>query len=67
MATAISLALTILTELPALIQAGVDVVGLINSTSATIKAAQDGNRDISDAEWNALDAQLADLRKQAAA
>lgn len=67
MATTISLALTILTELPALIQAGVDVVGLINSTSATIKAAQDGNRDISDAEWNALDAQLADLRKQAAA
>lgn len=67
MATAISLALTILTELPALIQAGVDVVGLINSTSATIKAAQDGNRDISDAEWSALDAQLTDLRKQAAA
>lgn len=64
--TAISLALTVLQSLPALIAAGQNVIALINSTSATITKAQAENRDPTPAEWQALDDMLTDLRKQAA-
>lgn len=59
---------TILTLLPGFINAGLSVISLINATGAAVKSAQDeGRADLTDAEWNALDTQVADLRKQAAA
>lgn len=61
---ALAIATTVLELLPSLIQAGINVVGLIESTSATIKLAQSENRDPTDAEWAALDAQISALRAQ---
>ena len=60
------LAITILQALPGLIQAGANVINLLNSTNTTIATAQAENRDPTDTEWNALDSILSDLRKQAA-
>ena len=67
MGTAASLALTVLQNLPALIQAGQDVIALINTTSAVIAKSQATGKDPSDADWAALDAMLTNLRAQAAA
>jgi hypothetical protein len=67
MGATISLALTILGELPSLIAAGQDVIALINTTYNTIAGAQAANRDITDAEWLTLDQMITDLRAQAAA
>jgi len=56
----LTLAMTVLSELPALISAGRDVYGLIVSTNTTIKSAQAAGRDPTDDEWNALLALIAD-------
>lgn len=61
---ALAITTTVLQLLPSLIQAGIDVVGLINSTNSVISAAQAAGRDPTDAEWNALDAQISALRAQ---
>lgn len=66
MGTAISLALTVLQNLPALIAAGQDVIALINSTSAVIVKSQATGTDPTDADWKMLDDMLIDLRKRAA-
>lgn len=64
---ALAIATSVLSALPGLIQAGVNVLALINSTSATISKAQAENRDPTAAEWQVLDDMLSDLRKQAQA
>lgn len=63
---ALALATTILTALPPLIQAGMDVMALLESTNGVIAKAQAEGRDPTDAEWETLDSMLTDLRKQAA-
>lgn len=57
MGTTITLALSVLEALPALIQAGQDVSNLIATTANTIKTAQAEGRDPNEAEWAAIDAQ----------
>lgn len=56
------IATTVLQLLPSLIQAGIDVMDLINSTNGVITKAQAEGRDPTDSEWNALDAQISALR-----
>ena len=66
MGTAVSLTLTVLQNLPALIQAGQDVIALINTTSAVIAKSQATGTDPTAADWKALDDMLTNLRAQAA-
>lgn len=61
---ALAITTTVLQLLPSLIQAGIDVIGLVNSTTAVITKAQAENRDPTDQEWNALDSQISALRAQ---
>jgi hypothetical protein len=60
----LAIATTVLQLLPALLQAGIDVMGLLQSTNKVITDAQAAGRDPTDAEWNALDAQIGALRAQ---
>lgn len=61
---ALELARSVLSQLPSLISAGVNVIALVKDTEATITKAQAENRDPSPAEWDALNAQIDGLRKQ---
>ncbi len=61
---ALAIATSVLQLLPALLQAGIDVMGILQSTNAVISKAQAENRDPTDAEWNALDTQISGLRAQ---
>lgn len=61
---AIAFALEILTQVPALIAAGVQVKGLIDSGTASLQAMQNEKRDPTPAEWSALNAQIAALQKE---
>ncbi len=61
---ALSLALSVLTQLPSLISAGVNVIALVKNTEATITKAQAENRDPSPDEWLALNTQIEALRAQ---
>ena len=61
---ALELATLVLSQLPSLITAGIQVKGLIDNTNATLKASQDQGRDPTAAEWDALNAQIDELRKQ---
>lgn len=61
---ALELATLVLSQLPSLISAGIQVKGLIDNTNATLKAAQDQKRDPTAQEWDDLNAQIDDLRKQ---
>lgn len=63
----LTLATTILQALPGLIQAGLDVVALVNSTNGVITKAQAEDRDPTPAEWQVLDDMLSDLRRRAQA
>ncbi len=57
-------ALSLLTELPALISSGKDVIDLIKSGSTALKSMQDQGRDPTSAEWDALNAQIKVLRDE---
>lgn len=61
---ALELALSVFSQLPGLISAGANVIALINSTKTTLTTAKAENRDPTPAEWDALNAQIDDLRKQ---
>jgi hypothetical protein len=61
---ALAYAIQALQILPSLISAGVQVKGLIENTNASLATMQKENRDPTAAEWDALNAQIADLRKQ---
>ncbi len=61
---ALSLAINLLEALPGLITASEQVLAMIASTSSALKAMQAENRDPTDAEWAALDSQIAALRGQ---
>ena len=61
---ALAIATAVLQLLPSLLQAGIDVMGLLTSTNAVISQAQAEGRDPTDAEWQALDAQISALRAQ---
>lgn len=60
----LEVALAVLAQLPGLISAGKDVIGLVNSTKATLETAKAEGRDPTNAEWDALNAQITDLRAQ---
>ena len=60
---ALAYAIQLLGEVPALISAGQDVVTLVNSGNAALKAMQAEKRDPTDAEWAALDTQIGALRR----
>jgi hypothetical protein len=64
MGTALALAIQALEVLPTLITASADALGFIDSTSSALKAMQAENRDPTDAEWAALNAQIATLRAE---
>ena len=61
---ALAMAIQLLTQLPGLIAAGVQVKGLIDSTRGTLEKAQAEGRDPTDAEWDALNKTVEELRKQ---
>ena len=63
----LTIATTVLSNLPALIKAGMDVMALINSTNAVIAKAQASGTDPTDSDWATLDQMLTDLRAQAQA
>ena len=54
MAPALAFALQALTLLPGLIQAGAEVLTLIQSTTTALHAMQAEGRDPTEAEWTAL-------------
>ncbi len=62
--SAIAFAIEALNVLPGLISSGIDVIDLINKTSADLKKMQDENRDPTDSEWEALNKIVEDLRTQ---
>jgi hypothetical protein len=64
MGTALALAIQVLEILPTLITASSEALGFIDSTTAALKAMQADSRDPTDAEWAALDTQIATLRAQ---
>ena len=53
---ALAIAMTVMTELPAMIAAGRDIMALVTQTNAVLKAAQAEGRDPTAAEWDALNA-----------
>lgn len=57
-------AITLLTALPQLIKAGMDVTALIQESTARMQAMQAERRDPTPAEWDALNAQIDALRKE---
>ncbi len=62
MPTALAFAMQMLGQLPALISAGIDVYDLVVKTNDSLKKMQDENRDPTDAEWDALNDAIAELR-----
>jgi hypothetical protein len=58
MPAAIAFAIQALSTLPSLIQAGVQVIQLIESTKAVLQTMQVEQRDPTQAEWEALEAQI---------
>jgi len=53
---ALAIAMTVMSELPAMIAAGRDIMGLVTQTNAVLKSAQAEGRDPTPAEWDALNA-----------
>ena len=62
--TALALAIQVLEALPSLVTAGEQVLALIENTVSSLKVMQAANRDPTDAEWAALDAQVKALLGQ---
>ena len=63
-ATAIAYALELLTSLPGLINAGAQVVDLIQNGQAKLKAFDAEKRDPTDSEWKELNDSIAAKRKE---
>lgn len=59
----IALAMLVMENLPALIRAGQNVIGLIEETNGVLKRAQAENRDPLPAEWDGLNTRIAGLRE----
>ncbi len=57
-------AIQVLTQIPALVSTGQSVVGLVNQSSAALQSMVAEKRNPTDAEWDALNATTASLRKQ---
>lgn len=64
MEAALALAIQALEVLPTLISASAEALGFIDSTTTALKAMQAEHRDPTDAEWAALNTQIATLRAQ---
>jgi hypothetical protein len=64
MATAVDFPVAALQAIPNLVAAGQDIEGFINHTADVLTAAQAGDGLIPQAEWDALNARIADLRAQ---
>jgi N-acyl-D-aspartate/D-glutamate deacylase len=62
--TTLNLALNLLTALPGLIEAGANVVGVIQHGTAKVKQLQTEGRDPTQAEWDELDTMVNGLRAQ---
>ncbi len=60
----IAYALQVLTAIPQLIAAGQSVMGLVEHSKAALETMQAEDRDPNEAEWDALNAVINDLRKQ---
>jgi len=58
MPAAIAFAIQALTALPSLIQAGVQVMQLIENTKIALQTMQSEQRDPTQAEWDSLEAQI---------
>jgi hypothetical protein len=61
---AIPFAITLLSSLPQLIKAGMDVTSLIQDSMAKMKTMEEEKRDPTPQEWDALNAQIDALRKE---
>ena len=61
--TALAYAIQLLGIVPSLISAGTSVVQLVTDGKAKLTQMQAENRDPTQAEWDALNAQIASLRK----
>ena len=61
---ALTYAIQLLSALPALIDAGMSIKNLVSDSTAALNKMQAEKRDPSPAEWDALNAMIADLRKQ---
>jgi uncharacterized alpha-E superfamily protein len=61
---AVTVALTVLQLLPSLVQTTTEVEQLIASTTTALQAAQSNGGQITDDQWNALNAQVAALQAQ---
>ena len=59
---AAAFALQLLQILPGLLEAGLEVQGLIEATSAKLVIMQEEKRDPTDAEWEELNAAVDELR-----
>lgn len=62
--TALAYAIQLLSALPSLIKAGMDVTTLIQGSTAKIQAMNTENRAPTDAEWAELDAQIKALQAE---
>lgn len=58
---ALTFAIQFLTQLPSLILAGQEVVGMINKSNEALKNMQADGRDPTDAEWKELNDSIAAL------
>lgn len=61
---ALPFVIQLLSSLPALIQAGIDVTGLIQQSSDAIKRMQAEKRDPTPEEWDALNSRIKALRDE---
>lgn len=59
---ALPFAIQLLTSLPSLIQAGVDITNLVSDSTEKLKSMQAENRDPTPAEWDELNARIKSLR-----
>lgn len=57
-------ALQILMQLPGLINAGVDIFDIVQNAADKIKKAQTEGRDITDAEWDESNSEIAALQAE---
>jgi hypothetical protein len=61
---ALAFAVQLLSSLPTLIQAGVDVTNLVKDSTDKLKGMQDEKRDPTPQEWDALNARIKALRDE---
>lgn len=64
MGTALTFATTLLGSLPSLITAGIQIIDLVTSGNAKLKAFADEKRDPTPAEWDELNASIAAKRTE---